>query len=95
MDLDDSAFVLGFCFGVRRLSVSIAITAGRSIYKMANGDAAGAALGVVDIASFGVGRVVTRTVRAAGESFNKGIKLKNLPGSTRENFGKGELQALA
>ncbi|WP_205647460.1 RHS repeat-associated core domain-containing protein [Agromyces badenianii] len=85
MVLDDSAFVLGFFAPVCAacLVISIGITAGRSYYKMATGDVAGAALGVVDIASFGVGRVVTRTVRAAGESFNKGIKLKNLPGSTR------------
>lgn len=83
---DDAAFVLGIagmlgcavCLGL-----SLGITAVRTLQKAATGDAQGAALGMLELASAGVGRLATRVVTAAGRSFNQGIKSRNLPGVTK------------
>ncbi|MFT3799287.1 hypothetical protein [Microbacterium sp.] len=83
---DDAAFVLGIAgmFGCAVcLGASLAITGVRTIQKAIAGDVQGALMGVLDIASAGAGRLVTRTITASGNAFREGIKFRNLPGITK------------
>lgn len=39
--------------------------------------------GLVEVASFGAGRLVTRTISASGRVFDSGVKFRNLRGNTK------------